>query len=113
MVALTFLVLFVPFANAVRSADTGTNSGRSDLQVGEQAREKSLEETWSAELDTDSQAKPKSPVKRVVLLLEQMRAELVAEGNKESEMYDKMVCWCETNEKEKTKAVSDGEGRIA
>jgi len=113
MVALTFLVLLGPLASAARSTDAGTNSGRSDLQVGEQAREKSLEETWSAVLDTDSEAKPKSPVKRVVLLLEQMRAELVAEGNKEAEMYDKMVCWCETNEKEKTNAVSDGEGKIA
>jgi hypothetical protein len=24
-------------------------------------------------------------------------------------MYDKMVCWCETNEKEKTKAIADAE----
>jgi chromosome segregation ATPase len=41
-----------------------------------------------------------------------MRAELVAEADKEAEMYDKMVCWCETNEKEKTGAVAEAEGRI-
>merc|ERR1719502_2468127 len=38
-----------------------------------------------------------------------MRAELVAEADKEAEMYDKMVCWCETNEKEKKKAIADAE----
>merc|ERR1719486_1727888 len=32
-----------------------------------------------------------------------------AEADKEAEMYDKMVCWCETNEKEKKKAVADAE----
>jgi len=85
------------------------NEGRSDMALTEQAREKSLEETWSAELDADAK---KSPIKRVVLLLEQMRNELVAEGDKEAETYDKMVCWCETNEKEKTQGVASAEGKI-
>jgi len=53
----------------------------------------------------------KSPIKRVVSLLEKMRAELVAEADKEAEMYDKMVCWCETNEKEKKKAVADANAK--
>merc|ERR1719174_1942026 len=43
------------------------------------------------------------------LSLGKMRAELVAEADKEAEMYDKMVCWCETNEKEKKKAIADAE----
>jgi hypothetical protein len=103
---LTLLALLAPSASAGRSAD----QGRSDLVLTEQAREKSLEETWSAELDSDS--KKKSPIKRVVLLLEQMRDELVAEADKEAEMYDKMVCWCETNEKEKSQDIATGEGRI-
>merc|ERR1719182_1082758 len=38
-----------------------------------------------------------------------MRDELAAEADKEAEMYDKMVCWCETNEKEKKKAIADAE----
>merc|ERR1719486_450474 len=32
-----------------------------------------------------------------------------AEADKEAEMYDKMVCWCETNEKEKKKAIADAD----
>merc|ERR1719281_507997 len=40
-----------------------------------------------------------------------MKAELEAEAKKEAEMYDQMVCWCETNEKEKTKAIADAEAK--
>jgi len=50
-----------------------------------------------------------SPVQRVVKLLGKMKEELMAEADKESSMYDKMSCWCETNQKEKTKAISDAE----
>jgi hypothetical protein len=98
MRVLSLLLLVAPLVNGAL------------LTEQSEAREKSLEETWSAELDKDSEAK-KSPVKRVVLLLEQMRAELVAEADKEAEMYDKMVCWCETNEKEKTKDIGTAEGK--
>jgi len=73
------------------------------LSSAAQARESALEAEWSKELGGPS------PIKRVIGLLEKMRAELVEEGNKEAEMYDQMVCWCETNEKEKTKAIADAE----
>merc|ERR1719313_1083181 len=53
--------------------------------------------------------KYKSPIQRVTMLLKKMKAELIAEADKEAEMYDKMVCWCETNEKEKKKAIADAE----
>merc|ERR1740123_2639501 len=42
-----------------------------------------------------------------------MQDELEKEAANDSEMYDKMVCWCETNEKEKTKAIADAEAKIA
>jgi len=64
-------------------------------------RQAALEQDWSID--------SKSPIKRVISLLEKMKAELVAEAANEAEMYDKMVCWCQTNEKEKTKAVADAE----
>jgi hypothetical protein len=38
-------------------------------------------------------------------------AQLEIEAPKEAEMYDQMVCWCETNEKEKVKAISDAEAK--
>merc|ERR1712176_1403966 len=31
----------------------------------------------------------------------------------DEEIYDQMACWCETNDKEKTKAIADAEAKIA
>merc|ERR1719183_3118544 len=42
-----------------------------------------------------------------------MLKQLEKEAAEDEEIYDKMACWCETNDKEKTKAVSDAEARIA
>eukprot|EP00747_Dinoflagellata_sp_TGD_P136773 gnl/TRDRNA2_/TRDRNA2_175597_c0_seq32.p1 gnl/TRDRNA2_/TRDRNA2_175597_c0~~gnl/TRDRNA2_/TRDRNA2_175597_c0_seq32.p1 ORF type:complete len:766 (-),score=301.06 gnl/TRDRNA2_/TRDRNA2_175597_c0_seq32:99-2396(-) len=85
------------------------------LSVAGQAKEQALEESWSTELaGAPAESKKvayKSPIERVIGLLEKMKAELEAEAAKEMEMYDKMVCWCETNEKEKTKAIADGEAK--
>jgi len=74
-----------------------------------QGRQQSLERVWSHELSASWTAV--SPIKRVVNLLMKMKAELEKEASNESAMYDKMVCWCETNEKEKTKAVADAEAK--
>merc|ERR1719399_2353709 len=83
-----------------------------------QARERSLETEWGRELKgrADPETKVveyKSPVQRVVFLLKKMKSELEAEQKKEAELYDKMVCWCETNMKEKTKAVDDADTKIS
>jgi len=59
----------------------------------------------------DARAAGVSPVRRVVMLLGKIKAELTAEADNEAAMYDKMVCWCETNEKEKTKAIADAEAK--
>jgi hypothetical protein len=80
-------------------------ASQSGLGSAAQLREQSLLKAWSQDLEN----KPVSPIQRVVGLLTKMRDELVAEADKEAEMYDKMVCWCETNEKEKTKAIADAE----
>jgi hypothetical protein len=62
----------------------------------------------AATVDTTDEA----PVKRVIGLLQKMKGELQAEADKEAEMYDAMVCWCETNEKEKTLAVATADQTI-
>jgi len=76
------------------------------VQFTENSREQSLEKTWSAELEGKT-----NPIKRVINLLNDMKSQLEKEATKESEMYDEMVCWCETNEKEKVKAISDAEAK--
>merc|ERR1719301_129716 len=45
------------------------------------------------------------PVTKVVNLLKDMQAQLEKEAAEDEDLYDKLVCWCETNEKEKTKAI--------
>jgi len=87
------------------------NASQNGLGAAEQQREHALEKAWEQELAPaePKQVAYKSPIKRVVSLLEKMRSELVAEADKEAEMYDKMVCWCETNEKEKKKAIADAD----
>merc|ERR1719456_283119 len=42
-----------------------------------------------------------------------MTKQLEKEGEEDEAVYDKMVCWCESNDKEKTKAIADGEQQIA
>jgi len=44
-------------------------------------------------------------VTKVVGMLKDMMAELENEAKKDQELYDKLACWCETNDKEKTKAI--------
>merc|ERR1719324_913835 len=42
-----------------------------------------------------------------------MAAELDAEAQTDGELYDKLACWCETNDKDKTKAIADGKNSVA
>jgi len=53
------------------------------------------------------------PVSKVVTLLKDMAAQLEKEGEEDEEVYDKMACWCTTNDKEKTKTIEDAEAHIA
>lgn len=56
----------------------------------------------------DSQWK-QNPVTKVVNLLKDMQAQLQKEQENDQEIYDAMACWCETNNKAKTKAIADGD----
>merc|ERR1719375_344331 len=51
-------------------------------------------------------------IAKIVNILKDMVKQLAKEGEEDEETYEKMGCWCETNDKEKTKAISDAEGRI-
>jgi hypothetical protein len=53
------------------------------------------------------------PVSKVIQLLKSMISELEAEGEEDEEVYENMGCWCETNDKLKTKAIADGEQAIS
>merc|ERR1719230_1167169 len=53
-----------------------------------------------------------NPVGKVITMLKDMITQLEKEAEEDKETYEKMGCWCETNDKEKTKAISDAEARI-
>jgi len=52
------------------------------------------------------------PVSKVITLLKDMKEQLEKEGSEDEEVYDKVACWCSTNDKEKTQAIANAEARI-
>merc|ERR1719456_1760284 len=97
--------ILAAFSLAVTFAD------RAELRESARSRQRALEAEWGSELQAPKVVEYQSPIKRVVSLLKKMKAELDHEAKHEAEMYDKMVCWCETNEKEKTKAIKDADAK--
>merc|ERR1719482_1325958 len=78
------------------------------LEVSEHAKEQSLLAAWSRTLQDSTKD---TPIQRVVKLLTEMKEQLEKEAEEDQVQYDKNVCWCETNDKEKTKAISDAESQ--
>jgi DNA repair exonuclease SbcCD ATPase subunit len=52
------------------------------------------------------------PVTKLINLLKDMQAQLQKEQKEDEEVYEKVACWCETNDKEKTAAIEEAEARI-
>jgi len=67
----------------------------------------------SSSLTFDEQGAKNRPVSKVITLLKDMLKQLEKEAEEDEEVYDKLACWCETNDKEKTKSIADAEARIA
>jgi chromosome segregation ATPase len=63
----------------------------------------------AAFLDADSK---EYPVTKVVKLLKDMQSTLQKEMETDQEVYDKLACWCETNDKEKTAAIDTAQQLI-
>jgi len=55
----------------------------------------------------------KNPLKKVVTLLNEMKAQVEKEAEEDKSAYEKYECWCTSSEKEKTQAVADAEAKIA
>merc|ERR1719499_1420991 len=60
----------------------------------------------------DEAAAKNRPVSKVITLLKDMLKQLEKEASDDEEIYDKLACWCETNDKEKTKSIADAEAKI-
>merc|ERR1719183_985407 len=63
-------------------------------------------------LTFDAEAAKNRPVAKVVNLIKDMLKQMEKEAEDDEEIYDKMACWCETNDKVKTKSIADAEARI-
>lgn len=63
-------------------------------------------------VDFSETAWRKSPIQKVVGLLKEMQAQIEKEAAEDEEMFEQMGCWCETNEREKTKAIDTADQRI-
>mmetsp|Transcript_21750 Transcript_21750/g.39997 ORF Transcript_21750/g.39997 Transcript_21750/m.39997 type:complete len:696 (+) Transcript_21750:84-2171(+) len=72
-----------------------------------------LDTSATSSLSIDVQAAKASPVTKVVTLLKDMLKQLEKEAETDEDVYDKMACWCTTNDKEKTESIGAAETRIA
>jgi hypothetical protein len=85
------------------------------LEQGEEA----LVQTWGETLDgslieTGVRANAKvTPVTRVVNLLKDMQGTLQTEMDEDAALYDKLACWCNTNEGEKGTAITEASAKIS
>merc|ERR1719412_428757 len=66
----------------------------------------------SAALSFDVAGAKNRPVSKVITLLKDMLKQLEKEAEEDEYIYDKVACWCETNDKEKTKSIAEAEARI-
>jgi len=66
-----------------------------------------------ASLSFNVEAAKNRPVSKVITLLKDMLKQLEKEAAEDEEIYDKLACWCKTNDREKTKAIADAETKIA
>jgi hypothetical protein len=67
----------------------------------------------STKLSDDLANSKNRPVTKVMTLLKDMLKQLEKEAADDEDIYEKMSCWCTTNDKEKTKSIKEAETRIA
>jgi len=54
-----------------------------------------------------------NPIRKIVTLMQDMQKEIEAEGEKEKELYDKFMCFCETAETDLANTAEEAKGKIA
>merc|ERR1719191_1229217 len=66
---------------------------------------------FSMDVDNSDESWQK-PIAKVIGLLTDMETQLKKEADEDADMFEQMGCWCETNDKEKTKAIEDAKIHI-
>merc|ERR1719515_659943 len=67
---------------------------------------------FASDISVEADAAKNRPVTKIINLLKQMLKELEAEAEADEEIYDKLACWCESTEKDKTKVTVDAKVNI-
>lgn len=68
--------------------------------------------TGGVELTLKMEDSTMSPVGKVAKLLEDMIKTMEKDADADQDVADKMFCWCETGEKDKTKAITDNTQKV-
>merc|ERR1712061_70195 len=74
-----------------------------------EARQGSLLQTWTSALNSGGD----TPVTRVVNLLKEMSLTLEKEQDEDASLYQKLSCWCSSNNWDKSNAIEKGEAKVA
>merc|ERR1719161_764462 len=53
-----------------------------------------------------------NPIRRVVMMLQMLQKKIIAEGEKEKDLYEKYMCWCKTGGETLKKSIADAEAKI-
>jgi len=72
-----------------------------------------LSPSAAANVATKDENSKQYPITKVVTLLKDMQSQLEKEGEEDEEVYDKMACWCKTNDREKSMSLKEAESRIS
>merc|ERR1719443_613919 len=53
-----------------------------------------------------------NPIRKVVTMLQNMQKKVVAEGEKEAELFEKYMCYCKTSGGDLSKSIADADTKI-
>merc|ERR1719446_740044 len=53
-----------------------------------------------------------NPIRKVVMMLQNMQLKIAAEGEKKEKMYDKYMCYCKNADTTLAKSIADAEEKI-
>jgi chromosome segregation ATPase len=67
----------------------------------------------SSAFETKNDVAKNRPITKVITLLKDMLKQLEKEAKDDEDIYDKLTCWCQTNDREKTKSIAEAEAKIA
>merc|ERR1719163_2279028 len=54
-----------------------------------------------------------NPIRKVVMMLQNMQVSITAEGKKREEMYNKYMCYCQNGDEALEKSITDAEAKIS